>query len=321
VTESSDDPRPLRPSFALRWAVLPLAVAGLNAAVFVARDPGFLFRPSSYGEVHGGVEVGQAPADFGEASIEAGRALLPPEATSGGSTRARVEALGSFLLARLEDARGEPSQAMEALPPLEQYRAALAGRGEVHCTNVAAIYAFFATAAGLPTRVVVARGGPDGHLGAAGHTVAETWSAEAGRWGMVDLQTRRLWVVDSSGAPRSTADLLRATAAGAPPALTVHGWTVAGGVRALPYAEARAAELEYFGPGTTLVYPRLTEGRASLGSRARRYVVAPEPSYSVRDEGRLRHWLKLGAFWGGLVALAGWALAAGRAVCNRRLAR
>ena len=52
----------------------------------------------------------------------------------------------------LKDHKGTPSDAMMAMPPLEQYRAAMRGEGRIWCSNIVDIMVLFCRAYGIPAR-------------------------------------------------------------------------------------------------------------------------------------------------------------------------
>jgi hypothetical protein len=96
---------------------------------------------------------------------------------------------------------------MRNLNGLGQYREAIEGRSGVYCGNHAAIFAFMANAAGLPTRLVD-MAGRMGDVAVGAHSFVEVYIAAERRWVYMDLQLSLAGVLDAGRHHLSAAQVL-----------------------------------------------------------------------------------------------------------------
>lgn len=219
--------------------------------------------PDQYLLVHSNVPVGRFkryPIDhftayaFGSQEIDAAQSILSDEAGIDPTqqTSAKIEQLVSFLLGRLKDHLGTPTDEMNTLSPLQQYYHALDGESPVWCTNLAQIYVFFATVAEIPTRFVSVSGHLDG-IGLSGHAFAESYISEKGQWTYVDLTSNTAYVTDSQGNYMNTLDLFYRIRAGSYEGLTAAVFKD-NEIVAVPYADANDTDVYYFSPDATFKF-------------------------------------------------------------------
>ncbi len=101
--------------------------------------------------------------------------------------------IAKSLIDELELHRGVPSDYMEKLPPLEQYKSAMSGKGKVWCSNIASIFSYICNALNIPCRkiilghrVITNESGNVGVLIAEGHTTTEIFSKDLNQWIWID---------------------------------------------------------------------------------------------------------------------------------------
>jgi hypothetical protein len=104
--------------------------------------------------------------------------------------------LARSILTDLEPHRGVPSDAMGDLMPFEQYERVMAGKDEVFCRNIAAIFSYACNALGIPCRTIgmmlpepvqEESGRTDYDLSfAATHVTAEIFSKRLNQWVWID---------------------------------------------------------------------------------------------------------------------------------------
>lgn len=292
--------------------------AAANVAIFVRKEEdGFLFRqagdPTLYGEA--ALPMAWGEDHYPPGDLAAAREILEREEGLSGEepTRERIERVGAFLLRKLAPHRGTPSAGMDARPPLAQYRAALAGEDEVWCTNVRAIYVLFATAAGVPTRMLNAAIDDEGR----GHSFAESYVAETGRWAFVDLQSSKLWVSDGEGLLQSAASLFTLHRAGG----RGDHLRACVGLRPtlVPYPQVSSSEQAYFTANSRLLYLYPYADPNAFGCKAYRYAVRPDLE-RAESPSQARHLLKLALFWGGLATGLLWCALGARLLRAKKLA-
>jgi hypothetical protein len=90
-----------------------------------------------------------------------------------------------FIMEKIKDATGIPSDAVQAASPLETYEFLSSGKGKGWCENNALAYYLFANAVGVKTRLVD-RAGKFGLLKLTGHYFCESWIPEYAKWVYVD---------------------------------------------------------------------------------------------------------------------------------------
>ncbi len=219
--------------------------------------------PDNYHVVHSNLPVGRFkryPIDhftaytFDSQEIDAAQSILSDEAgmdlTQG--TSAKIEQLVTFLLHNLSDRLGVPTDEMNTLSPLQEYYHALDGKSPVWCSNLADIYLFFATIAGIPTRLVDVGGELDGVV-LSGHGFAESYISEKGQWAYVDLTSNTAYVTDSQGSFMNTLDLFYRIRAGSYEGLTAAVFKD-DEITSVPYADANETNVYYFSSDATFKF-------------------------------------------------------------------
>ena len=200
----------------------------------------------------------------------------------------KVKRIAAYLHGQLEPHRGPPSPHMRKLDGYGQYEAAMAGRSGVRCANHAEIYAFMASAAGVPTRIIDIAGRKGGvDLGA--HTFTESYLLEQNQWAFVDLQLHLAGVREPGGRYLSGADILEHNLRLSGPRDLVAHHLVGSNVEDRAFGEANSLVAKLV-PGTgTLIYHWASALRFTPVERLERLLLAPEPGYSLASrESRVR---------------------------------
>jgi hypothetical protein len=104
--------------------------------------------------------------------------------------------LARSIIADLEPHRGVPSDAMNNLMPFEQYERVMAGKDEVFCRNIAAIFSYACNALGIPCRTIgMMKPEPNQAMAphseydlsfAASHVTTEIFSKQLNQWVWID---------------------------------------------------------------------------------------------------------------------------------------
>lgn len=194
---------------------------------------------------------------------------------------ARAQKLAVYLHDLLLPHRGVPKPHMRQLSGYRQLEEALAGRSGVYCANHSEIFTFFATAVGVPARMVDVAGQLDGiALGA--HSFVEVYAPGQEGWMYLDLQMGIAGVSDAAGRFLNGAALLQRMAQNSTSDLTVHRIRD-GELRQQPYASAQAHLQTFLNPESTLVYLWATQERFSPLQRLKRLLVKPRPGYTLKS--------------------------------------
>ena len=159
---------------------------------------------------------------------------------------------------------------------------AMSGKSGVYCANHAEIFAFFATAAGVPVRIVDVAGR---HLGTpiAAHAFNEVFIREANEWAYVDLQLNIASVWDDQSGFLDGADIMNRLSVDAlegPVATTIEQ----GQLRNAPFALPASAIRLFIPPEATLTYLWSSTDRFSFAERLQRLLLSPQPSYAIGAE-------------------------------------
>ena len=114
------------------------------------------------------------------------------------STVTRVEQVLRFIMEKLNNSNGWPTDATQAASPLETYKILSSGQGTGWCEERQVVLYLFANAAGINTRVVdiAGRFGP---LQLPLHYFCEIWIPEEASWCYVDPSTGIAGVINSEG--------------------------------------------------------------------------------------------------------------------------
>lgn len=208
-------------------------------------------------------------------------------------TKEKLRAIGKFVLDKMDDKRGVPTNRMERATPLVLYNAVLAGEGGVWCSHFAKVYHLFANAAGVTTRLVVASGKLDG-INFSGHSFNESYLPEYDTWAFVDLTSNKLYVENELGAPVSTIELFRAVRNGNYSGLKTEVYDQ-GEILKVDYRETADSEKLYFNENTVFIFHRIF--RKDLASKVQTYLFKPRLAYSENHIGS-KHLTKLAFFYG-----------------------
>jgi hypothetical protein len=105
----------------------------------------------------------------------------------------KILKIADFILARTEKFKGRPDDSMSGMNPLQQLSFVQAGKSKIWCGNYAAIFSFFASAAGLPVRLVSCGQSYKGYsIGI--HVFCEVYMKEYQSWAFVDLMSGNILV-------------------------------------------------------------------------------------------------------------------------------
>jgi hypothetical protein len=123
-------------------------------------------------------------------------------------TLARMEKVVRYLRTKLADAGGVPKDDFRWMDPWAMCQEMSAGTGKGWCTQNAQIYVFLANRAGVPTRFVFGANTQNDVIIYTGHSWAESWVKEQGRWAYVDVTQSIIAVQDKQGRLLNSADIL-----------------------------------------------------------------------------------------------------------------
>lgn len=118
----------------------------------------------------------------------------------------RAEQIYCFIMSRIENSGGTPSDEMQEASPLETYEMLSTGKGKGWCENNALVYSLFANAAGIKTRLID-RAGKFGPLKLTGHYFCESWIPEYAKWVYIDPQINIAHVMNIDDCPLHIVDL------------------------------------------------------------------------------------------------------------------
>ena len=103
-----------------------------------------------------------------------------------------------FIMEKIEDSGGTPSDEVQDASPLRTYKMLSGGTGKGWCENRALVYYLFANAAGIKTRLVDIAG-KFGPLKLTGHYFCESWDPIQAKWYFVDPMSRAACIRDGKG--------------------------------------------------------------------------------------------------------------------------
>ena len=229
-------------------------------------------------------------ATSGDQTLRAASEVVLKEMALGDndSTIEKIGKIAAYLHHQLTPHRGQPAPHMRRLNGYEQYLEATAGRSEVYCANHAEIFAYFATLAGVPTRLVDVGGKFDG-LSLAEHAFAESFDAELQSWIYVDLQLHIAYITDARGNPLNGIDVLLHHANIATGNLQANV-IKDGSLKSIAYDTVSKQNRLFLPAEATLTYLWGTPDRFSPLNRLHRLFVNPQPGFSLRASGQ-------GTFW------------------------
>ncbi len=104
----------------------------------------------------------------------------------------KVKILAKEISDKLNSHRGTPSDYMDALPALEQYKRAMSGQDKVWCGNLAEIFSFVCVCFDIPVRkiglgVIYDSSSDPVIMNAEGHTTTEYYDVTEKKWLLIDL--------------------------------------------------------------------------------------------------------------------------------------
>jgi hypothetical protein len=247
-------------------------------------------------------------ADYDARHVEAARAHIAElKLDPRQPTELRLRRLWELLRNELRPRIGAPPGTLVRQSPWLQYQRAVAGKVEVDCANLSEILVFFATVAGIPSRVVdVAGKRNDVFLGA--HAFVEVYLAEERRWMYTDLTLDSYRIgAGAKGPALNGAELMHFIHAGADGLLFTTGLRD-GKLLERPFVEMSPSPRSLIHPNALLVYRRdYGEERHSLPARTVRYLFRPEPAYGLGFDS-MHSTVKSVMAYGLLALAAAWAL-------------
>ncbi len=147
-----------------------------------------------------------AGLDEEDSELIKAREILGNTVDKTGNTLERSEQVFAFVMNKIVDASGTPSDKVQSASPLETYNLMVSGKGEGWCENKALVYYLFANAAGIKTRLVD-QAGKFGPLKLSGHYYCESWIPEHAKWMYVDPQMQIANIKNRDGTPLHTVDI------------------------------------------------------------------------------------------------------------------
>lgn len=203
------------------------------------------------------------------------------------------------------NAGGVPKDDFRWADPLRIYQEMRAGTGKGWCTQNAQVYTFFANRAGVATRYVFGATVQDNRHVYNGHSWAESYLAESGRWTYVDPQASIIATYGRDGAPLNSADLLHLCLHDALDGVTARifkdwGWkdlpceAAPGAAVNVPFSLVARVARKEFNLQTIIKYRRppnvedirdlyamLLRDPTFAWTNFRRYLFEPAPAYSL----------------------------------------
>ncbi len=134
------------------------------------------------------------------------RRLLHQAVNGNAPTLKRMEEVFTFVMNRINNAGGIPTDEVQDASPLKTFAMLSNGTGKGWCENVALVYYLFANAANIPTRLVDVAG-KFGPLKLTGHYFCESWVAEQSAWAYVDVQASIVFITRPNGQVLNTLEL------------------------------------------------------------------------------------------------------------------
>ncbi len=130
--------------------------------------------------------------------IEEARNIMGNSVKMHGSVVERSNRVFRFIMEKIEEAGGTPSDELQDASPLKTYKMLCDKTGRGWCENRALVYYLFANAAGIKTRLVDIAG-KFGPLKLTGHYFCESWDPIQAKWYFVDPMSRAACIRDAKG--------------------------------------------------------------------------------------------------------------------------
>lgn len=237
----------------------------------------------------------------------------------------RMEKIVKHLRTVWAQAGGVPKDDFRWMDPLAVYQEMRAGTGKGWCTQNALVFTFFANRAGVATRFVSGATVQDNRLVYNGHSWAESYLPEHGRWVYVDPQASIVAVFGRQGEPLNSADLFHLCRHDALDGATARifkdfGWrdlpveAAPGQALDVPFALVSRVARKEFNEQTIIKYrrpPAVEDVRDLYGmllkdptfrwTNLRRYLFEPAPAYSILPTDGNRVYATRLALFGALV--------------------
>jgi hypothetical protein len=194
-------------------------------------------------------------------------------------TERKIIKLGNFIILALKNLDGIPSGEISSLSPLRQFEIASKGKSPIWCSNYQKIYTFFATLAGIPTRMVETKGELDGVILSA-HAFAESYIVGKSQWAYIDLSSRKIFVRNNNGDYMNTLDLYHAILAENLSGLKVVAVDDSLLIDA-DYSEFATTEKYYFTRDAVLLFPRPMKIVRPLTARITGYLFGSDLAYAL----------------------------------------
>ena len=109
------------------------------------------------------------------------------------NSQQKVLKLAGYILTRTAGSLGIPTDTLSALHPLRQLSYVQAGKSKIWCGNFSSIFAFLASSAGLPVRLVSCGQSDNRHSNGV-HVFCEVFMREDQSWAYVDLTSGNILV-------------------------------------------------------------------------------------------------------------------------------
>ncbi len=223
-------------------------------------------------------------------------------------------------------AGGVPKDSYRWQDPLTIFQELRNGQGKGWCTQNAQVYTFFANRAGVPTRYVFGATVQDNRLVYNGHSWAESYLAEHGRWTFVDPGRPIIATFGRDGQPLNSADLLhlcRLNALDGVTARIIKDWdwkdlpipAESGAVATVPFELVSRVPRQELNEQSILKYrlpPNVEDIRNIYGMLLRnpafaltnfkRYLFEPAPAYSLLPTEGTRTYLIRRTLFAALIA-------------------
>lgn len=109
-----------------------------------------------------------------------------------GTKTEQSQKIAIFLLDKLSDHKGIPSDSMEKSNPFQKYKRAICGTDKVWCSNIAEIFTYFCSCYDIPARNIGLGFSFDNKsnpllLNSEGHTNTEVYDNKTKKWTLIDL--------------------------------------------------------------------------------------------------------------------------------------
>jgi hypothetical protein len=159
------------------------------------------YLPTSYWKYH--IE------NFPSIEIQETRRILKNEIgiNDKDNTKLKIEKISAYIAKIMEGRRGMPSNKMIKSSPLQKIDLLKSSSEQVWCGNIADIYLYLSSVAGLTTRKINISG-YFGDVLTSGHTFCETFFQEYQKWGYVDAFNNIKFILKANGVPMNTLGVL-----------------------------------------------------------------------------------------------------------------